>query len=246
MDKPDKYLIIMAAGHGSRMKSELPKQFLEIGGVVILRRTIQKFIDAIPDIKVITVLPLDGDYVKWWRDYCVRTAFLCPQKLVRGGITRFHSVKSALADVPDGAIVAVHDGVRPLLSVEMIRSMFSTMERCAESVDGVIPVTPMVDTLKILKKQDLGSGNACFQAVRGAKIDRATVFGAQTPQIFLSEKIKAAYSQPFDTSFTDDASVAEANEMPLAYVEGERLNIKLTSPEDLSLAEAILSLKKTR
>lgn len=73
----------MAAGHGSRMKSDLPKQFLEVGGVVILRRTIQKFIDAIPDIKVITVLPLDGDYEKWWKDYCVRTAFLCPQVLVR-------------------------------------------------------------------------------------------------------------------------------------------------------------------
>lgn len=232
----------MAAGHGSRMKSDLPKQFLEVGGVVILRRTIQKFIDAIPDIKVITVLPLDGDYEKWWKDYCVRTAFLCPQVLVRGGITRFHSVKSALNNVPDGALVAIHDGVRPLLSIGMIRSMFDVMDRVPD-IAGAVPVTPMVDTLKVLKPAD-ADGKSYLQSVKGAKVDRSTVFGAQTPQVFLSERIKRAYLQPFDTSFTDDASVAEANEMPLAYVEGERLNIKLTSPEDLSLAEAILSLKK--
>ncbi len=230
----------MAAGHGSRMKSELPKQFLEIGGVVILRRTIQKFLDAIPDIKVITVLPLDGDYVKWWKDYCVRTAFLCPQIIVKGGITRFHSVKSALNNVPDGALVAIHDGVRPLLSIEMIRSMFAVMER-EQDVAGAVPVTPMVDTLKVLNTS-VAEGKSYRQSVEGAKVDRSSVFGAQTPQVFLSEQIKKAYLQPFDTSFTDDASVAEANEMPLAYVEGERLNIKLTSPEDLSLAEAILSL----
>lgn len=234
----------MAAGHGSRMKSDFPKQFLEVGGVVILRRTIQKFIDAIPDIKVITVLPLDGDYVNWWKNYCVRTAFLCPQVLVRGGITRFHSVKSALNNVPDGALVAIHDGVRPLLSIEMIRSMFEVMDTVPD-IAGAVPVTPMVDTLKILKKAEADSGKSCLLSVKGAKIDRSTVFGAQTPQVFLSEQIKGAYLQPFETSFTDDASVAEANEMPLAYVEGERLNIKLTSPEDLALAEAILSLEKS-
>ncbi len=235
----------MAAGHGSRMKSELPKQFLEVGGVVILRRTIQKFIDAIPDIKVITVLPLDGDYVNWWKDYCVRTTFLCPQVLVKGGITRFHSVKSALGNVPDGALVAIHDGVRPLLSVGMIRSMFEVMDNSGPEIAGAVPVTPMVDTLKVLKPAGGNDGKSHLQSVKGAKIDRSTVFGAQTPQVFLSEQIKRAYLQPFDTSFTDDASVAEANEMPLAYVEGERLNIKLTSPEDLALAEAILSLKKS-
>lgn len=115
----------MAAGHGTRMGSSLPKQFMDLDGKAILHHTIKKFMDACPDINVITVLPLDGEYEQWWKDYCVTRNFHCPQKIVRGGITRFHSVRAALENVPDGALVAVHDGVRPMLSIEMIRSMFS-------------------------------------------------------------------------------------------------------------------------
>ena len=104
----------MAAGSGSRMGAELPKQFLEIDGKAILQKTIEVFRDALPGIKVITVLP--EAYIDYWKDYCLKRNFICPQVLVKGGITRFHSVKNALERVPEGALVAVHDGVRPLVT----------------------------------------------------------------------------------------------------------------------------------
>ena len=233
----------MAAGHGTRMGSSLPKQFLDLGGQAILRRTIRKFMDAEPDITVITVLPMDGEYEQWWKDYCIRTSFLCPQMIVRGGITRFHSVREALSRIPDGALVAIHDGVRPLLSEKMIRSMFSVISD-DESCHGLIPVIPMVDTLKILRRSVVEEdGNVRLVSVEGRSIDRSEVFGAQTPQIFRSEDIRAAYSQAYDTAFTDDASVAEKYGIPLTFIEGERLNFKITSPDDLVLAEAVLAVK---
>ena len=231
----------MAAGHGTRMGSSLPKQFMDLDGKAILHHTIKKFMDACPDINVITVLPLDGEYEQWWKDYCVTRNFHCPQKIVRGGITRFHSVRAALENVPDGALVAVHDGVRPMLSIEMIRSMFSMISEDA-TWRALIPVIPMVDTLKILKKEVAEDGVSRLVPITGKRVDRAEVFGAQTPQIFRSEDIKAAYTQAYDTAFTDDASVAEKYEIPLTFCEGERLNFKITSPEDLVLAKAVMSL----
>ncbi len=227
----------MAAGHGTRMGSKLPKQFMSLGGKAILQRTIMKFADACPGIKIITVLPPDGEYEKWWKDYCIRANFSCPQIIVRGGITRFHSVKAALAKVPDGAIVAIHDGVRPMLTKEMIKTMFGSIDTNPDC-HALIPVLPSIDTLKKLT-HDSG-GNLVSM---GEGVDRSEVFGAQTPQIFRSEEIKAAYSQPYDTLFTDDASVAERYKIPLTFCEGERLNFKITSPEDMILAEAVLGLK---
>lgn len=240
-----KYLIVMAAGRGTRMGSDLPKQFLDLGGEAILRRTIRKFIDAVPDITVITVLPMDGEYERWWKDYCIRTSFSCPQMIVRGGITRFHSVREALSRIPDDALVAIHDGVRPLLSETMIKSMFSIISE-DENCRGLIPVIPMVDTLKILKRTVAESGRVKFSQESGRSIDRSEVFGAQTPQIFRSEVIRAAYSQAYDTAFTDDASVAERYGIPLTFIEGERLNLKITSPDDLTMAEAILAVGHRR
>lgn len=231
------YVIIMAAGHGTRMGSKLPKQFMSLGGKAILQRTIMKFADACPGIKIITVLPPDGEYEKWWKDYCIRANFSCPQIIVRGGITRFHSVKAALAKVPDGAIVAIHDGVRPMLTREMIRTMFGSIDTNPDC-HALIPVLPSIDTLKKLTRDS--GGNLVSS---GEGVDRSEIFGAQTPQIFRSEEIKAAYSQPYDTLFTDDASVAERYKIPLTFCEGERLNFKITSPEDMILAEAVLGLK---
>jgi 2-C-methyl-D-erythritol 4-phosphate cytidylyltransferase len=144
-----KYVVIMAAGSGSRMGSQLPKQFLKIDGKTILQRTIEAFMEAIPEVKVITVLP--GDYIQYWKEYCLDNNFICPQVLVKGGITRFHSVKNALAKVPGGALVAVHDGVRPLVTAEFLRDIFHR----AESENGVIPVLPCIDTMKVLKKSGM-------------------------------------------------------------------------------------------
>lgn len=225
-----KFLIVTAGGMGTRMGGSVPKQFIELDGKPILRLTIERFLQAVPDLQVITVLP--EAHVSTWRQYCIKADFTCPQRLVKGGFTRFHSVQNALSHVPDGAIVAVHDGVRPLLSIGRIRELFSR----AQAVPALIPVMPVTDTLKVLEKKADGTLSAT-----GEPIDRSRIFGAQTPQIFYSEWLKQAYGQGFDTLFTDDASVAERYGIPLTFTEGERLNIKITTPEDLILARAILS-----
>lgn len=229
-----KYLIVTAGGMGTRMGASVPKQFLELGGKPILRLTIERFLEAVPDLHVLTVLP--EAHVATWRQYCLKEGFTCPQRLVKGGFTRFHSVKNALEYVPDGVLVAVQDGVRPLLSIGKIRALFAAAER----VPALIPVLPVTDTLKVLSKDADGSLRSTGEA-----IDRSRIWGAQTPQIFHSEDLKAAYSQGYDTLFTDDASVAEKYGIPLSFMEGERYNIKITTPEDLVLAQAIVEASQT-
>ena len=226
-----KFLIVTAGGMGTRMGGSVPKQFIELEGKPILRLTIERFLQAEPDLQIITVLP--EAHVATWRQYCIKADFTCPQRLVKGGFTRFHSVQNALAYVPDGALVAVHDGVRPLLSIDKIREMFAK----AQSVPALIPVMPVTDTLKVLEKRADGTLSAT-----GEPIDRSRIFGAQTPQIFYSEALKEAYTQGFDTLFTDDASVAERYKIPLTFILGERYNLKITTPEDLVLAKAILQM----
>lgn len=227
-----KFVVIMAAGSGSRMGASRPKQFLEIGGRMILQRTMEIFLEACPDISVVTVLP--EDFISFWREHCLEQNFICPQIIVPGGITRFHSVRNALSRIPDGAIVAVHDGVRPLVSSALVGSMFSM----AETVPALVPVIPCIDTLKVLKNDD-----GELRTVEGAVADRSVLYAAQTPQVFHSEVLKQAYSLPYDTSFTDDASVVQAYGKSLSYTMGERLNIKITTQEDLLLADAVLALK---
>jgi len=229
-----KYLVVTAGGSGLRMGAALPKQFLSLDGRAVLQRTIERFVEACPDIQVITVLP-EG-HVAWWRHYCQEKSFNCPQRLVKGGITRFHSVRNALAHVPDGAVVAVHDGVRPLLSLSLIREMLLQVDR---GVRALIPVVPTVDTLAVLDKAPDG-----MLQDTGELVDRSRIYGVQTPQVFRSEDLKAAYAQGYDTLFTDDASVARRYGIPLSYIAGERTNIKLTTREDLLLAEAILQLSR--
>ena len=228
-----KYVIIMAAGHGTRMGSNVPKQFLDLEGKPILQRSIEKFVTAIPDIKVVTVLP--EDYLKMWRDHCLEHNFAYPQTLVAGGITRFHSVRNALAKIPEGAIVGVHDGVRPMISLDLIRKMYASIE---EGIDALIPITPSVDTLKAVKKVKYDDGTEVFQTIEDMQIDRSVVYGAQTPQLFKSSLLKKAYKQAFDTAFTDDASVAQRDGVKLDYILGERTNLKITTPEDLYFAKA--------
>ena len=234
-----KYVVVVAGGSGTRMGAQVPKQFLELGGKAILRRTIEVFLEALPEINVITVLP--DEHMEYWRDYCYRHNFICPQILVKGGITRYHSVRNALAKVPDGAIVAIHDGVRPLLSPSLVQDLFAK----AVPSPAVIPVTPCIDTMKVLQKKVWDGGSETLTPVPGAVADRSVLYGAQTPQVFHSELLRAAYTQAFDTAFTDDASVVERYGKSLSYVLGERLNIKITTQEDLVLAEAVLKIRKS-
>ena len=226
-----KYLVVTAGGSGTRMGSALPKQFLQLGGRAVLQMTIERFLEACPDIRILTVLP--EAHIAWWRRYCQDQGFNCPQRLVKGGFTRFHSVQNALAFVPDGAVVAVHDAVRPLLTPALIRTMFERMD----TVRALVPVVPCVDTLAVLDKDADGTLRDS-----GEEVDRNRIFGAQTPQMFWSEDLKAAYNQGFDMAFTDDASVALKKGIPLSYIEGERYNLKITTPDDLQLAEAILKI----
>ena len=230
-----KYAIIMAAGSGTRMGAEMPKQFIELEGKAILQRTIEVFLNACPGVNIITVLP--ESHMEYWRQYCLDRNFICPQVLVKGGITRFHSVRNALDKVPAGALVAVHDAVRPLVTEGFVRDMFAK----AETVPALIPVIPCVDTMKVLEKKNV-RGVEELVTIPGQSVDRSVLYAAQTPQIFHSEILKDAYGQAFDTAFTDDASVVLKNGKNLSYLIGERFNIKLTTQDDLVLAKAILSL----
>ena len=225
------YVIIVAGGSGVRMGGNIPKQFLNLGDRPILRLSVELMASALPEAHIITVLP--QEYIPYWKDYCLKSNFSVPQMVVRGGITRFHSVKNALAKVPDGAIVAVHDAVRPLVSAQLVQELV----RKAAETGSAIPVVPAVDTLRVLEDRD-GELRSSDQV-----IDRSRIYAVQTPQVFWSEILSEAYRQAFDTAFTDDASVVERNKKPLSYVPGERFNIKITTAEDLFLAEAIIRKK---
>lgn len=220
------YAVFVAGGSGTRMGGQTPKQFLELQGKTILQRSIEAFLEAVPDINIIVVLP--KPHFETWKHICASGSLCCSQILVAGGITRFQSVRNALEKVPDGAIVAIHDGVRPFVSPELLNSMFAAME----TERALIPVLPVVDTLR--------SSDPDYPDP-----DRSRTVAVQTPQIFLSEEIKAAYAQPYELSFTDDASVAAKSGIPVTMTAGERCNIKITTPEDMLFGEAILSLRRS-
>ena len=221
------YGIFVAGGSGTRMGGDVPKQFLLLDGRPVLQHAIERFLDAEPEMKVITVLP--RNHFQTWKDLCDIHSFHCPQTLVAGGLTRFHSVRNALKKVPDGAIVSIHDGVRPLVSGQLVRRMLDRMQ--AEGCRALLPVVPVVDTLR---STDPSLPDP----------DRSRIVAVQTPQMFFSEDIRAAYTQAYDLSFTDDGSVAGHNGIPLTLEQGERFNLKITTPEDLVLAEAILTRER--
>ena len=220
------YGIFVAGGSGTRMGGDVPKQFLLLDGKPILQWTIERFLEAEPEMTVVTVLP--RIHFQTWKNLCAVHSFDCPQVLVAGGLTRFHSVQHALRKVPDGAVVSIHDGVRPLVSPDLVRRMFARMQE--GGTRALLPVVGIVDTLR---STDPGTPAP----------DRSKTVGVQTPQMFLSEDIRAAYRQAYDLAFTDDASVAESKGIPLSFIEGERFNLKITTPEDLVLAEAVLTRK---
>lgn len=214
------YAVFVAGGSGTRMGGDVPKQFIELNGVPILQRSIERFLDAAPEAKVITVLPPSHEDL--WRSLCFSAAF--SQTIVHGGLTRFHSVQNALSKVPDGAVAVIHDGVRPLFSTGLVERMLEQMQDCP----ALIPVLPVTDTLR---STDPSLPDP----------DRSRLVAVQTPQMFWSEKLKEAYRQPYDTAFTDDASVVSRTGVPVRTVAGERFNLKITTPEDLILARAILA-----
>lgn len=227
-----KYCIFACGGRGTRMGSPLPKQFLRLGEKTILQISIEQILKAVPDVHPIVVLP--EDYIEFWASECRKNNFHTAQSIVAGGFTRFHSVRNALEKITDeDAVVAVHDGVRPLASTDLIRRLFEL----ACSHNAVVPVIPVTDTLKTLKRNDAGE----LEELPGAGADRSIMFGAQTPQLFRSGVLKRAYSLPYDTVFTDDASVVRASGVEIHYCEGEKYNLKITTADDLEVARRLLS-----
>ena len=224
-----KYAIIVAGGKGERMGAELPKQFLEINGKPILMHTIDKFRYTYQDIEIILALP--ENQIDFWEELCVLHHFpFSPNRVVKGGKTRFHSVQNALKQVKQKSIVGVHDGVRPLVSSETITNCYST----AEKLGNAIPVVDIVDSLRFVSKQE-GTNKA---------VTRSCYKSVQTPQCFSSELLQNAYLQDEKETFTDDASVVEALGKEVHHFKGDRTNIKLTTPEDFIFAEALLNRPK--
>lgn len=217
-----KFVVIVAGGSGSRMGSEIPKQFLEIGGIPVLMHTMQVFYDFDPDCTLILVLPEMQQ--KYWMKLCQKHSFSLSYHLVCGGETRFHSVKNGLARIDGEGVVFIHDGVRPLVSRETLRRCLET----AQKSGNAIPVLPVTESLRKLEGE------------KSISVDRNLYFSVQTPQTFRTGQILQAFEQAFDPTFTDDASVAEKAGFAIEMVEGNRENIKITTPIDLIVAEALL------
>lgn len=219
------YVIIVAGGKGLRMGADIPKQFLPIGGKPVLMRTIERFREYRRDLSIILVLPEAQQ--AYWKELCTEYGFDIPHRLANGGSTRFESSKNGIAAIPNGeeGFVAIHDGVRPFVSTD-------TIARCFEAVEesyAVIPVMPVTDTLRYIDRQ--GGGKNVLRS------DYRTV---QTPQVFDLALLSRAFDQPYQDAFTDDASVVESLGCPVAMVEGNRENIKITTPFDIAVAETLL------
>lgn len=224
------YIIIVAGGKGLRMGSDIPKQFLPIGGKPVLMRTLERFRAYSPTLQIILVLPkAQQDY---WRQLCLKHSFTVEYQLADGGETRFHSVQNGLAQIPDNAdgVVGIHDGVRPFPSIEVIHNCYET----ARSAKAVIPVIPVVETLRHISPSTL------LHSPFSKTVPRSDYRLVQTPQCFDIQLLKAANRQPYNEGFTDDASVVEALGHTITLVDGNRENIKITTPYDITVAEAII------
>lgn len=218
-----KHVIIVAGGKGMRMGSDIPKQFLPIGGYPVLMHTLEAFYTYNPSIHLILVLPISQQ--SYWRELCIKYHFSLPHDIADGGETRFHSVKNGLALVDEG-LVGVHDGVRPFVSQEVIVRCFDN----ARKKKAVIPVIGVVETVRHLTSY--GSET----------VPRENYKLVQTPQVFDVLLLKRAYEQAYVDGFTDDASVVEAMGEQVFLVDGNRENIKITTPFDLKLAELLCSI----
>ncbi len=218
------YVIIVAGGSGTRMASSVPKQFLLLKGRPILMHTIEAFYHSETNPQIITVLP--DEYHAYWEELCVEHDFNIPHLLVKGGDTRFHSVKNGLDTIEEdeNALVAVHDAVRPLTKTGIIDLSYTH----AATYGNAVTAVKSRDTVRHVRG-DMSS-----------HLLRDEIYLVQTPQTFRLEQLKKGYQQTFDDKFTDDASVVEAAGFSINLIDGSYSNIKITFPEDIALAEALL------
>ena len=219
----NKFAVIVAGGSGKRMKSELPKQFIKLADQPVLMHTLRAFYEF--DRKLEIIIVLHADYFDLWKSICEEHSCSVPHRVIKGGATRFYSVKKGLEGIDyDNGLVAIHDAVRPLVNI-------GTIKRCFESAikyGNAIPAITPDDSVRV----NLPDGNK--------PADRKNIYLIQTPQIFSLAAIRKAYLQDYKTGFTDDATVFEASGGKINIVEGDVLNIKLTTPIDIRFAEAVI------
>jgi 2-C-methyl-D-erythritol 4-phosphate cytidylyltransferase len=219
-----KYALIVAGGKGLRMGQDLPKQFIPVGGKPLLMHTLEVFYRWDASAELILVLP--ESHQEYWRMLCRELKFSITHSLVKGGETRFHSVQNGLKAVHERGLIAVHDGVRPFVSPEVISACFAQ----AAITGAAIPVVSLVDSIRKREGE------------KSYPVDRNDYCAVQTPQVFVSELLQSAYLQPYSAHFTDDASVVEAAGGQISLVEGDRANIKMTTAADLAYAKFLLEI----
>ncbi len=213
-------VVIVAGGSGNRMESELPKQFIEVNGLPILMHTIKRFFEYNPKIEIRLVLP--ESQFSFWNQLIEKHTFYIKHNVYAGGCSRFHSVKNGLQNIDNDTLIAIHDGVRPFIQKDVIGKGFET----AQNYGAAIPVVDVVETIRRIDDN------------HSVTVDRNQYKLVQTPQIFTADILLAAYEQEYQDKFTDDASVVEASGKSVALFEGNRENIKITTPNDLVIASA--------
>jgi 2-C-methyl-D-erythritol 4-phosphate cytidylyltransferase len=216
------YVVIVAGGSGKRMGAEIPKQFLELAGRPVLMHTIERFLIFSNSIEIITVLP--ENQLRFWLELQKKHSFSVPHTLVKGGINRFQSVKNGLEFVNSPGLVAIHDGVRPFVSIDTIKRCFEAAEKLGNAIPSISPT----ESLRIVTGKE------------SVPVSRFQVKQIQTPQVFNAELIKNAYLQKYSNEFSDDATVLEKTGEKINLIEGNRENIKITNPEDLLISDALL------
>lgn len=226
MNKNKEFALVVAGGKGTRIKTKLHKQFLELNGKPILIHTLEAFLRYSVEIQIVLVLPEDDFEI--WKDICKKFDFNAPIILEKGGETRFQSVKNGLNKIEGPGLVAIHDGVRPLVSEDIIGASF----RLAAVHQSAVAAVRLKDSIRMTDQDNTKA------------VDRSRFRLIQTPQTFDIDLIKHAYQIKEDASLTDDASVAEKSGHVISLFEGSYENIKITTPEDLIVAEALLNSKR--
>ncbi|SFC60675.1 2-C-methyl-D-erythritol 4-phosphate cytidylyltransferase [Parapedobacter composti] len=233
---PENYAIIVAGGAGSRMGTAVPKQFLPLNGTPVMMHAINAFYNSNSSPSIIAVLP--ATLRDQWAALCKEHGFTIPHTVADGGKTRFQSVKNGLAvvrqlasDLPQ-SLIAVHDAARPLVTPALIDKTYAAASRTAAAALA----TPCTNSVRLVSNN--GLKNNAYR--------RELVYLMQTPQTFNGAVLYEAYEQPEEETYTDDASVVERKGYPLTLVKGDTRNIKITFPEDLRIAELLISQPKLR
>lgn len=217
-----KYAVIVAGGSGTRMQSATPKQFLELNGKPVIMHTLERFWEASTEIKLILVLP--ELHVSFWNELLQKHRFVIPHVIVKGGETRFQSVRNGLQVISGEGLVAVHDAVRPLITPALINRLIEN----ASIYGNAVPVIPVSETIRIVEGDS------------SKTVDRTKFRLVQTPQVFKVSELQEAFKKPYQEFFTDEATIMESSDHTIYLSEGEVANIKITTPSDLAFATAYL------